>query len=268
MKQDQFVKYLETGKIPVKPIRTIPGKAQAYVKKQSKRFGRLKDKPYWLDDNFTLKDGKYVPRKGMGLGPKELSMDLQADNLMDKAKNASNEVYALSDKYAKKFGGVSTPVNLKSKESILRKTKAECGGDIFQIKDSVRTTIVVSKERVNDVYNAMSADSTFVRIKKQTPDKYMGYQDVITNIKTSQGILGEIQVNSPEMIFAKQDPKSAKEILGIKKWNQIKKSVGVEGGLGHKYYEEYRDLNPKIPSEDLRRQELVKLSSQYYSLFR
>ena len=62
--RDQFVGYLETGKAPV-PVKSIPGKAQAYVKKKTKQFRGWKNSPYWLDENFTLKDGKYVPRKSL-----------------------------------------------------------------------------------------------------------------------------------------------------------------------------------------------------------
>ena len=62
--RNQFIGYLETGKAPI-PVKSIPGKAQAYVKKKTKQFRGWKNSPYWLDENFTLKDGKYVPRKSL-----------------------------------------------------------------------------------------------------------------------------------------------------------------------------------------------------------
>jgi len=37
------------------------------------------------------------------------------------------------------------------------------------------------------------------------------------------------------MIFAKEKPEDAKKIIGEKRWNEIHKETGLEGGLGHKF---------------------------------
>jgi len=65
MKRKQFVEYLKTDQMPVQPLKTIPGRAQRYVEAHSKQFRGWKHSPYWLEENFTLKDGKYVPRKAL-----------------------------------------------------------------------------------------------------------------------------------------------------------------------------------------------------------
>lgn len=62
------------------------------------------------------------------------------------------------------------------------------------------------------------------------------------NMKTKSGLTAEIQVNTPEMIYAKESPALARELLGDKKYNEIHTKTGIEGGQGHKYYEEWRKL--------------------------
>jgi hypothetical protein len=46
-------------------VTKIPGQAASYVQKHSEQFQGWNSTPYWLKDNFTLKDGKYVPRKSL-----------------------------------------------------------------------------------------------------------------------------------------------------------------------------------------------------------
>lgn len=67
------------------------------------------------------------------------------------------------------------------------------------------------------------------------------------------------------MIYAKEKPIDAMRIIGKKRWSEIKKETGLEGGLGHKYYEEYRETPKK---EIQRRLKLEKLSNDYYKHFR
>jgi len=49
-------------------------------------------------------------------------------------------------------------------------------------------------------------------IKTQSHELYpLGYSGNIVNIKTSNGLTAEIQVNTPKMIYAKEKPKMPKE---------------------------------------------------------
>lgn len=66
------------------------------------------------------------------------------------------------------------------------------------------------------------------------------------------------------MIYAKEVPGDAIGILGAEKWNEIFKKTGIEGGKGHKYYEEARIL----PKGGPRIKELEKISQEYYSHFK
>lgn len=91
----------------------------------------------------------------------------------------------------------------------------------------------------------------------------MGYSGNIVNIRTSNGLTAEIQVNTDRMIYAKELPEEAKRILGENRWNEIHKETGLEGGIGHKYYEEWRMMDKSNPKAI----EIAKKSAEYYSHF-
>ena len=259
--EKDFIAHLKGQPIPIKNrITKMPIRAQRFLKDNLDKFKNYKTLPYWISNN------RHYINKTMK-GAVKTTNEIRATRLMGKAQKAGPGVFKTSTEYADRFGGVSTPLNFKSESSIIRKTVTELQGDMSRIKDAVRTTVIVPKSKVRSVYNAMAKDPRFAQLKIQTRDKYMGYQGVLTNVKTNQGILGEIQVNSPEMIFAKEPPKIAKSILGNKQWNEVRRATGQRGGLGHKYYEEYRLLNPKIPKQALRRIELEQLSIDYYRHF-
>ena len=100
-------------------------------------------------------------------------------------------------------------------------------------------------------------------VKRQYGENYIGYTGTIINVKMDNGLIAEIQVNTPKMIYAKEKPEDAKRILGVDLWNKIRKETGTEGGLGHKYYEAYRVLNPNSNEA----KNLKALSEKYYSHF-
>jgi hypothetical protein len=102
------------------------------------------------------------------------------------------------------------------------------------------------------------------RIKSQKTE--FGYEGTIINIKNQNGSISEIQVNTPQMIYAKN--KSAKAILGNELYNKIKSaSGGLENGLGHKYYEEYRILSDTEQQSE-RGRKLAEQAKAYYEKIR
>lgn len=104
-----------------------------------------------------------------------------------------------------------------------------------------------------------------VAIKEITPTKEsLGYSGVNRTMKTASGLTGEIQVNSPEMIYAKETPANARAILGDETCNNIANRVGVEGRRGHALYEQYRSLPPGDPL----REGIAQESANYYDLIR
>ena len=66
------------------------------------------------------------------------------------------------------------------------------------------------------------------------------------------------------MIYAKESPELAKQLLGEERYNSIASKAGVPGGLGHKYYEEWRVL----PFGDPGRDKIEKESRKYYHTIR
>jgi len=190
--------------------------------------------------------------------------DIQGvSDVMAKAQESGGHVQSTADSYAERHGGVVTPINYKSEESIARKVKNEYGGDVSKLKDAVRTTVIVPDDKMEAVFQELQKDPNFIKVKWQRPDEYGGYSGIITNIMTPNGLVGEVQVNTAKMIYAKNNEKSAKKILGEKKWNEINKATGLPGGLGHKFYEEVRVMSPQDP----KRAEVMKKQEEYYKNF-
>lgn len=58
---EAFVNYLTSGKIPESAkIKTIPSASLKYVNDNREQIARLQSTPYFVKDNFTLDNGKYV----------------------------------------------------------------------------------------------------------------------------------------------------------------------------------------------------------------
>lgn len=190
----------------------------------------------------------------------------QVDDLMSRAREAGPEVDGLANDIAKKHGARVTPINYKSRESILRKARDEYGGDPSHVKDAVRNTIIVdSDEDIDRVLNDFSSRyGDRVKIKRQRPEEYLGYSGSIINFKAKNGTYCEIQVNTARMIYAKDT--HAEAFLGRDTFNRIRAQYGVPPGRGHEFYEKFRVL--KDPSQQKQREELERQSREYYAIFR
>lgn len=212
-----------------------------------------------------------VPMFLWGVDVEKATINNDVSLLMKKALNSEAEVSAIISKLTKELGGYATPINFKSRESILRKVTNELNGNIEGVKDSIRATIIVPKEKMKNILQYIEKSSIFARVKNQTPEQFLGYSGILTNIRTQQNIFAEIQFNTEKMIYAKETPSNAIRIMGQKRYNEIRKETGIEGGLGHKYYEEIRVLKAKTnntPDILERIAELEKQSFNYYSKFR
>ena len=193
--------------------------------------------------------------------------------MMAAAKQAAPEINAIGNKYAKEFGGSVTPVNFKKYNSIKRKVKDDLGGDVKELKDPVRNTVVVDFSKLNNVVEALKKDSRFIRVKLQGGEGYYGYKGILANVKTENGLVAEMQVNSPGMIYAKSDKKDALNVMTKETYNEIARKTKLKGGLGHKYYEEIRVLKAKAVkgeatvAEMEQIEKLVKKSEDYYKNF-
>lgn len=226
---------------------------------------------FWEEENVERDEsGRFAPKGGGGKS--DTTKVIEAGNpelnkLMNKAKEAAPEIDKLSNDIAKKYGAVVTPINLKSEGSIIRKVNTEEGGDLKQIKDSVRNTIVHEKaSSIEGIITDLSKEKGFVRVKKQDHNSNpLGYSGNIVNIRGKNGVIAEVQVNTPKMIYAKEKPEDAIRILGKTKYDEISKKVGIKGGQGHTYYEQYRVLDPIKDSKKMK--EIAKKSRDYYKNF-
>lgn len=80
--------------------------------------------------------------------------------------------------------------------------------------------------------------------------------------KAPSGVVGEIQVVTPKMIYSKMPAKDAKAILGDSLYKKIRGETGLKAGVGHKIYEQWRELPD--PNSFLSKK-IVKQSIDYYS---
>ena len=196
--------------------------------------------------------------------------DPRVSSLMAGAKASADEVDKVGKGYAEKLGGVVTPINLKSEDSILRKVNDEEAGNVGAIKDAVRNTVVIDRTNIGSARDLVASDPRFSpenggRIKIQEGDQFFGYSGMIANYKTENGTMAEMQINTPAMIYAKETEGGARAVLGNEKYDAIAKQTGLPGGQGHKLYEEIRVLNVKGASPaDLKKVEDLKNQSRNY----
>ena len=236
----------------VNEVKDVPDAFKKWVLDNQERISTAKKRntlPYFLRDN------KSVYQK--------ITVESSISEIVKRASSVGDEVQSIAERIAIKNGGYVTPINFKSTTSITRKVITE-GITPYDIKDAVRTTIIVPKSRIEDVLEELYKTEGFLRLKRQKPESFMGYSGNIVNIRTTNGLTAEIQVNTERMIFAKERPEDAKRILGKKRWEEIHNETGMEGGLGRKYYEQWRILD-KSSNEALK---IVEKSIEYYSHFR
>lgn len=198
---------------------------------------------YWLRDNKNVRD---------------------CATLIGKSREVGNEFKTIGESIAKKVGGIVTPVNYKSFSSMYRKLVTE-NINISDIKDAVGSTIIVDKDKIDEVVMNLKQLDNFIRHKEQKAEKFNGYSGNIINLSMPNNTVAEIQVNTAKMIYAKETEANAKRILGEELWNKIRTETNMQGGLGHRYYEEIRLLNEVTERQKIKR--LKSLSKEYYSHF-
>lgn len=242
----------ETTTESVNEVKDVPERFKKWVLDNQSRINEAKDRgtlPYFLRNNKSIYQN--------------ITLESSLKEIREKAYAVGDEVQSIAERIASKNKGFVTPINFKSKDSIIRKVTSE-GITPYDIKDSVRTTIIVPKDKIEDTLRDLSELPRFIRLKRQRPESFMGYSGNIINIQTSNGLVAEIQVNTERMIYAKEKPDDAKHILGEKRWEKIRKQTDMEGGLGHKYYEEWRELDRASDKA----QKIAQKSVEYYSYFR
>ena len=193
---------------------------------------------------------------------------------VDKAfyENAKKEVEELAKQSIKKFDASVSPFDIKRPQRSSVKTLRWYNGFTEKLGDGARVNIIVN--------NDADADAVFDKINKDNPaDPGLRRINEITNlqypkrlieVKSSDGIIAEIQVITKEAYLAKdglrgftggdQQVKKAKETL-----KEIQDNLGwkIPDGLGHYFYEINRDVNV---AENLK-SVAFELSNLYYEAF-
>lgn len=185
---------------------------------------------------------------------------------IQKAKEVGNEIEKIGINIASQLGGQVSEIDYKSANSIARKANDYYKGKIDKVKDAVRNTVIIDKQKIQQALDKAKSIPGYIRTNERNPDKdNLGYKGHAIIFKTKNGMYGEVQINTPEIIYAKETESRGRKILGDKKYDEIAKRIGVKGGLGHKLFEEWRVLNDE--KDFKRKKEIQDQSKQYYSHF-
>jgi hypothetical protein len=207
---------------------------------------------------------KAAPRAELETPPKakppvKSRTETQLDEMYAKAPAAKTEVDGIAQKIADQTGGTVAKAPLKGRARALEKALNDYEGDASRINDLARNTIVVEQSQYGKAVALLEEQASKIKTIDAATDP-MGYSGTNAVIKTQAGISAEIQVNTPEMIYAKESPAVAKAILGESKYAELAGETGVPGGRGHELYEAWRSL----PEGDPRAASLASESRAYY----
>ena len=273
----------ELGGESVNRVGDVPPRFKEWVRDNRERIGKARAKgteSYFIRDNKAYVDGILDPKPNALLTAEKRHSARTEEQAEAIRKSWNDRVLdsqikeAIAQSVANKYGAFCTPINYKTAESIKRKVLLERKSPIkawflpSDLKDTARTTIIAERNKIDEIINSLSREEGVKNlgrkaIKRQYGESYIGYTGNIVNIKMPNGIICEIQVNTPKMIYAKEEPTIAKNILGETVWNAIRKETGLVGGLGHKYYEQWRLLD----KNSIETQKIAQKSMEYYSHF-
>jgi hypothetical protein len=185
---------------------------------------------------------------------------------IQKAKEAGNEIENIGLNIVSNLSGQVTEIDYKSANSIARKANDYYKGKVDKVKDAVRNTVIVDKQNIQEALDKAKSIPGYIRTNERNPDTDdLGYKGNAIIFKTKNGMFGEVQINTPEIIYAKETESIGRKMLGDKKYDEIAKRIGVKGGLGHKLYEEWRVLKEK--SSTKRKSQIETESKNYYKHF-
>ena len=181
------------------------------------------------------------------------------------AQKYGPETDALAREVAKRFDGLVTDINYKTRESATRKCKTDnCRP--YDLKDLARTTIVAGwdstavKPVISYLVQTATERKCFGRYKHQTSD--YGYWGDIVNLQYEK-LATEVQVKTYGMFYAVQEEAIARSVLGNELYEYIHTQTGVEPGMSHHYYEIMRADTSSAATVEKYRQ----LSIEYFEHF-
>lgn len=241
----------------VNKVSAAPDNFKAWVRENEARIAIANSNgtlPYFLKDNRRMW--------------RDLtSIEVINRQIIAKTTRLQDVFGAKSAKVADSVGASVTPVNVKSEARILQKATNSYDGDVARVGDIIRNTFIVGEERVNATLKAIEQAFNVERVKLQSTD--LGYSGHLLNVWVRDGVRAEIQINTPQMIYAKEP--AARSIIGTDTYNAIRKATGLPPGMGHKYYEEWRAISESTTvtaAQAKRLREIERLSRAYYKTIR
>jgi hypothetical protein len=191
------------------------------------------------------------------------------DTITPLAKETQGEINKLANSYIEKYGGELSDPGIKAKDSWLRKVAKDYEGDVTKMTDTARNSIV--HDNPSQIYDAILKGERNVseggkvvssKFKTHATDE-LGFEGGNIKLKGSNGSMAEMQTVTPDMVFAKEPTGVAKSILGEAKYQEMLSKYGNVGGEGHKFFEDWRDLD-KTSQEAI---DIAKQSKDYYAQF-
>ncbi|MGI6124935.1 MAG: hypothetical protein ACOYIG_12280, partial [Acetivibrionales bacterium] len=224
-----------------------------------------------IDPNILPKGKGEIPKTTTLLKAKGETLKTSASNFITKAYKeaplAKTEIDSIASTLAKKYKGKVASAPLKKQEKVIFNIKNKYNGDSSRVSDIARNTIIVSPDDTSKVFKELQKNPNYFGGKfvdpKTDPLGYSGYN---TKYRASNGHIAEIQINTPEMIYAKEPAESAITQLGEKLYNQLDMRYNGIGGKGHLYYDDW--VKARTSQDITKANEIEKTSSDYYNLFR
>ncbi len=203
-----------------------------------------------------------------GAAPSTETIKPALDEAYAKAPEAKNFIDNEADKIAQDVGGTVAKAPLKGRARAEEKILNEEQGNVGNLMDIARNTILVSRDAYDKTLEKLMAHPDLHKMRNvKKGDDPLGYTGGIAKIKTPNGHVAEIQFNTPEMIYAKEPADKVRAIIGDDKFNELLAKYG-EGGKGHTFYEEWRTLkNEKTAEANTKADALAKESVMYYNRF-
>ena len=135
------------------------------------------------------------------------------DELYAASKKAEPNFQKTVEAFAHKHGGkvmyqpadsAEPGTRMKNRKSAERKLKDELNGDVTQLRDVIRATVVFDDVADTRVAAAdFIANNDVVRVKDRYLTPMGGYRDLMLNYRTPEGLVVEVQFNSVRLLEAK-----------------------------------------------------------------
>ncbi len=156
---------------------------------------------------------------------------------MELVPQAQADIDSISTGIADQYGGriYGGP---KTEESAIQKVMLR-GANVDGLNDLARNTIVVHADQID----AVTAELQMLNpVKLGGGNTETGFTNVNAKVTTSNGMVAEIQVNTPEMIYAGFDEATARNFLGDELYDYLDNNLDLPGGGGrsHEFYDTIR----------------------------